>query len=236
MVFNDLLHRKNIEQAKEMAAALTFCGGFIDAYTFIQRGQTLAAGQTGNIIFFSASVANGNVTGMLNRLSTILSFILGLIIVTLIHKHSQSHYWRIFEMIPIIIICVIVSFLPHSVPNYYIVPLLAVGLAMQSGAFSKIEGLGYSNAFTSGNLKKSVLAWSKFYFDKNIDQKAPAENYSILVGAFMSGAIISALIQKILGIRTLLVAAFLLSIINTFYGYVIFLRHKEWEKELKSRG
>ncbi len=52
----------------------------------------------------------------------------------------------------------------------------------------------------------------------------------------MSGAIISALIQKILGIRTLLVAAFLLSIINTFYGYVIFLRHKEWEKELKSRG
>ena len=64
MVFNDLLHRKNIEQAKEMAAALTFCGGFIDAYTFIQRGQTLAAGQTGNIIFaYQGVVMGANIYG-----------------------------------------------------------------------------------------------------------------------------------------------------------------------------
>lgn len=231
MFLGNLVHRESISQAKQIAGALTFCGGFIDAYTYIQRGHTLAAGQTGNIIFFSTSLANGNIVGMLNRLSTILAFILGLIIVTIIHAHSQSHYWRIFEMIPIIVICIIVSFLPKSVPNYYVVPLLAVGLAMQNGAFRKIEGLGYSSGFTSGNLKKTVLAWSQYYFDKDPNQKEPAGNYSLLVVSFASGAIISALLQKVLGQYTLLVAAVFLVVINAFYGYLVYKRHEAWEEE-----
>lgn len=223
-----LIYRKNIAQSKEIAGALTFCGGFIDAYTYIQRGHTLAAGQTGNVIFFSASVAQGNVSGIINRLSTIISFILGLIIVTLIHAHSKSHYWRIFEMLPIILICGIVSFLPKTIPNYYIVPALAIGLSMQNGAFRKIEGVGYSNGFTSGNLKKATLAWSQYFFANDKSQRATGENYLILVIAFVFGAMISAFLQKIMGIHTLLIAMFLLIIINSFYGYLVYKRHKNW--------
>lgn len=234
MFLDELIHRKSISQAKEIAGALTFCGGFIDAYTYIERGRTLAAGQTGNIIFFSSSLANGNVVGMINRLSTIFAFILGLIIVTIIHAHTQSHYWRIFEMIPIIVICIVVSFLPKSVPDYYVVPALALGLSMQNGAFKKIEGLGYSSGFTSGNLKKTVLAWSQYYFDKDTNQKEPALNYSLLVVSFAGGAIISALLQKVLGNYTLLVAAGLLIAINAFYGYLVYRRHEEWEKSRAS--
>lgn len=231
MFLANMINKKNISQSKSIAGALTFCGGFIDAYTYIQKGHTLAAGQTGNIIFFSSSLANGNVVGMINRLSTIVAFIIGLIIVTIIHAHTQSHYWRIFEMIPIVIICIVVSFLPKGFPDYYVVPALAVGLSMQNGAFKKIEGLGYSNGFTSGNLKKTVLAWSQYYFDKDINQKEPALNYSLLVVSFASGAVISALLQKMLGSHTLLVAAGLLILINAFYGYLIYKRHKEWEKK-----
>ncbi|MGQ5710059.1 YoaK family protein [Lactobacillus sp. PSON] len=233
MAFENLIHSKSIAQTKEIAWALTFCGGFIDAYTYIQRGHTLAAGQTGNIIFFSASLANGNIIGMINRLSTILAFIFGLMVVTVIHSHTQSRYWRIFEMIPIMIICAVVSFLPKSVPDYYVVPALAIGLAMQNGAFKKIEGLGYSNAFTSGNLKKTVIAWSEYYFDKDIDQREPARNYTVLVLAFASGAIISASFQKIIGSYTLLIATALLALINAFYGYMVYKRHKEWENRKK---
>ena len=234
MVFEKLMHSKSIAQTKEMAVALTFCGGFIDAYTYIQRGHTLAAGQTGNIIFFSASLANKNIMGMINRLSTILAFIFGLAIVTIIHSHTQSRYWRIFEMIPIMVVCAVVSFLPKSVPDYYVVPALAIGLSMQTGAFKKIEGLGYSNGFTSGNLKKTVIAWSEYYFDKDIDQREPARNYTLLVIAFATGAIISAVLQKYIGAHTLLIATALLAVINSFYGYMVYKRHKEWENKKKS--
>lgn len=44
-------------QLREIGLALTFIGGFIDAYTFVQRGGVLAAGQTGNLIFLSVDIA-----------------------------------------------------------------------------------------------------------------------------------------------------------------------------------
>ncbi len=51
-------------QLKEIAIGLTFIGGFIDAYTYVQRGRVLAAGQTGNIVFLSVDIARQNLPGL----------------------------------------------------------------------------------------------------------------------------------------------------------------------------
>lgn len=210
-----------IAQSRQMALILTFCGGFVDAYTYILRGNTLSAGQTGNIIFFATSLANGNLDGIINRGFTIIGFILGLVIVTLIKSFSKNFYWRVFEMIPLFVISIFVGFLPTSFPNYIIVPLTAFGMAMQSGAFRKIEGLGYSNVFTSGNLRKSILSWSTFYIEGDENERQPAENYTLLVLAFALGAIVSALLQKVFGIKTIWFASFILAITNLIYIIVI---------------
>lgn len=42
-------------------------------------------------------------------------------------------------------ISIVVGFVPHTVPNFYVVPFLAFGIAMQTVAFNKVEGLGYMN-------------------------------------------------------------------------------------------
>ena len=44
--------RKISRQSKRLALFLTFCAGYVDAYTFIVRGNTLVAGQTGNVSFY----------------------------------------------------------------------------------------------------------------------------------------------------------------------------------------
>ena len=44
--------RKISRQSKRLALFLTFCAGYVDAYTFIIRGNTLVAGQTGNVVSF----------------------------------------------------------------------------------------------------------------------------------------------------------------------------------------
>ena len=98
--------------------------------------------------------------GMLNRASTFIAFVIGLGLVGYLHSHMKTQYWRVICLFPILVICGIIGFLPKSVPNYYIVPAIAFGLAMQNASFSKIQGIGYNNAFTTGNLKKSVVAWS----------------------------------------------------------------------------
>ncbi|AGQ23615.1 hypothetical protein lhe_1127 [Lactobacillus helveticus CNRZ32] len=178
-------------------------------------GHTLSAGQTGNIIFFSSSLANHNIPGMINRAST---FIVGLLVVGLFHKYVKGYYWRVFCLFPILAICLIVVFLPRSVPNYYIVPAIAFGLAIQNASFRKIEGMGYNNAFTTGNLKKSVVAWSAFFFGEDKSQHTAAVNYMLLVISFGIGAIVSAFLQKFLILKTIWIAVILLlAIINMIY-------------------
>lgn len=214
---------KNIpSESRLLALALTFSGGFVDAYTYIQRGHTLSAGQTGNVIFFAASMANHNFLGMLNRGTTFIAFTLGLVIVGLFHKFVKNNYWRVFCLFPILFICLIVGFLPNTVSNYYIVPFIAFGMAIQNATFSKIEGMGYNNVFTTGNLKKSAVAWSAYFFGEDKSQYSAAVNYMYLVIAFALGAIVSAYLQKLFYLKTIWFAAIFLGIVNIIYTIFVY--------------
>lgn len=173
----------------------------------------------------SSALADHNVPGMINRASTFIAFSLGLLLVGLFHKYVKSHYWRVFCLFPILAICIVVGFLPKSVPNYYIVPAIAFGLAIQNASFSKIEGMGYNNAFTTGNLKKSVVAWSAFFFGEDKSKHTAAVNYMMLTIAFAVGAIISALLQKLLVLKTIWIAVIFLTTINLVY--IIALRRNK---------
>jgi Predicted membrane protein len=110
-------------QLREIAIGLTFIGGFIDAYTYVQRGRVLAAGQTGNIVFLSVDIARQNLPGIMTKVFTMLFFVLGIVAVEIMkHKNNRSHYWRLVSLIAEFIVCLIVGFLPKTVSNIYIVP------------------------------------------------------------------------------------------------------------------
>ena len=213
---HNLIDQHPMAEARLFAVALTFCGGFTDAFTYIQCNHTLAAAQTGNIVFLSAALANHNLLGVVDRLASLIAFIIGLAVVSIFHAHI-THYWRVFCLIPIMIIGVIVGGLPASFPTYISVPAISFGLAMQNAAFSKIAGLGYSNVFTSGNIKKSVVAWSEYYFHHDQHQRQPAIDYSAIVVSFTLGAIVSAQVQPFLHMKTIWVAVLIILIINVTY-------------------
>lgn len=139
---HNLINRHHLAEARLFAIVLTFCGGFTDAFTYIQCNHTLAAAQTGNIVFLSAALANHNLLGVVDRLTSLIAFVCGLAVVSIFHAHI-AHYWRVFCLIPILVIGIIVGGLPVSFPTYISVPAISFGLAMQNAAFNKIEGLGY---------------------------------------------------------------------------------------------
>lgn len=211
-------------ESRLLALSLTFASGFIDCYTYILRGHTLSAGQTGNIIFFATSLANRNLLGMITRGSTMTAFVVGLMIVAWFHKHVRSNYWRVFCLFPILIVCFAVGFIPASFPNYYLVPCIAFGLAVQNSSFSKIEGMAYNNAFTTGNLKQTAVAWSAYFFGADKAAHDAAVNYLLLVIAFFIGAIVSAVFQKFWGLQTIWFAGIWLAIVNI--GYLLTLKKK----------
>lgn len=218
------IQRPHLYQLRELALAFTFCGGFIDAYTFMERGGTLAAGQTGNIIFFGTDIAKHNLRGLATKVATFFAYILGLIVVTIIASKVKSKYKRIFCILPIMFISIVVGFVPHTVPNFYVVPFLAFGIAMQTVAFNKVEGLGYMNTVSTGNLRKAVVAWTRYFVDHDDSQTKAGTNYLLLVLGFICGATVSAILDNYLGIHTIWVAAILLMIINFFYGMMVYHR------------
>lgn len=210
---HNLIDQGHLAEARLFAIVLTFCGGFTDAFTYIQCDHTLAAAQTGNIVFLSAALANHNLLGVIDRLASLVAFVIGLAVVSVFHAHIV-HYWRVFCLMPI---GIVVGGLPASFPTYISVPTISFGLAMQNAAFTKIAGLGYSNAFSSGNLKKSVVAWSEYYFHHDQSQRPPALDYSAIVISFTLGAIVSAQVQPLLHMKTIWVAVLIILITNVTY-------------------
>ena len=201
---NKLLNTHHVEEARLFAIVMTFCGGFLDAFTYIQCGHTLAAAQTGNIVFLAAALVNHNVIGIIDRCGAIILYVLGIIVAITFQAHIK--YWRIFCLFPILIIGGFVGAMPENFPTYLSVGLVSFGLALLNTAFSKIEGLGYSSVFTTGNIKKSVVFGTEYIYHHRQQDLKIAVNYFIVVLAFTLGAISSAIIQSFSRMNTIWVA------------------------------
>lgn len=217
-------NRKNIYQLKELAIALTFCGGFIDAYAFMERGHTMAAGQTGNIIFLGIDIAQHNVPGLLAKILSLIAFIAGTAVAVWISHFKNIRYWRIYCVIPLIITCFVVGCFPDSAPSALTVPPLSFGLAMQCAAFDKIEGQAYNNIFSTGNLKKAVTLLVNQHFKRDGELREQAITYLGLVFGFMGGTICSAICDIYFGAYTIWGASILLIIL--MFCYFILIRHR----------
>lgn len=201
---NKLLNTHHVEEARLFAIVMTFCGGFLDAFTYIQCGHTLTAAQTGNIVFLAAALVNHNVIGIIDRCGAIILYVLGIIVAITFQAHIK--YWRIFCLFPILIIGGFVGAMPENFPTYLSVGLVSFGLALLNTAFSKIEGLGYSSVFTTGNIKKSVVFGTEYIYHHRQQDLKIAVNYFIVVLAFTLGAISSAIIQPFSRMKTIWVA------------------------------
>lgn len=212
-----LINYQKPAEARLFALLLTFSGGFIDAFTYIKCGRTMAAAQTGNIIFLSAALANHNFLGVVDRLGSLIAFIVGLAMVSILHAHLKTDYWRVVCLLPILLVGAIIGFLPDSFPDYLMVPAVSFGLAMQSAAFSKIEGLGYNSVFTSGSVKKAAVAWSEYYFHHDRSQHSAAFSYLMIVICFTLGAIISAQLLPFFRMKTIWIATFLILVTDSSY-------------------
>lgn len=222
-----------IFQLREIGLGLTFIGGFIDAYTFVQRGGVLAAGQTGNLIFLSVAVAQRDLPGVLTKLATVLAFMLGVMAVRIWEYHIRpcSHYWRLISLLAELIVCGIVGGLPASVPNYMVTPPLALVMAMQTTAFGTISGHGYNNVFSTGNLKKATSALTAYGMSSDPAQLVTSQVYFELVGAFAGGAIMSALLQNWWGTRTIWVAAGVIILVGGYYVGLLFRRAQDTKNQ-----
>ena len=206
------LRREFHSRSKAFACLLTMCAGFSDAYTFIERGGTLTAGQTGNVVFLSVSLIGHEIADVEVKLATILAFMIGIFLMTVFQRFFSHSVWRLSTLVPLVLTTLVAGFLPKEVPNVYIVPFFGLSLGIVAISFGEVDGYAYNHSFMTGNLKKAMVAYGNFVRERKMEFFWESLFMTSLIGSFVGGAILSTFLIQYYGLRTIWFVSLVLTI------------------------
>ena len=83
-------HSMQISESIGLGTILALSGGFMDAYSYIERGKVFANAQTGNMLLFGVNLSEGNYQTMLNYLFPVLAFALGIALADTVRKKNRT--------------------------------------------------------------------------------------------------------------------------------------------------
>ena len=222
--------RKISRQSKRLALFLTFCAGYVDAYTFIVRGNTLVAGQTGNVVFLSVGLIQQNVLDASTKVMTLLFFMMGVFFLTLYKEKLRIVKKPILSLIPLAVLSLIIGFVPQTVDNIYLVPPLAFCMGLVTTAFGEVSGIAYNNAFMTGNIKRTMLAFGDYFRTKHTPFLREGLIFVSLLSSFVFGVVFSAYLTIYYQEKTILGVPLMMSI---FYFSMLFA---SWRKKGKEKA
>ena len=222
--------RKISRQSKRLALFLTFCAGYVDAYTFIVRGNTLVAGQTGNVVFLSVGLIQHNVSDASAKVMTLLAFMMGVLLLTVYKEKLRIVKKPILSVIPLAVLSLIIGFVPQTVENIYLVPPLAFCMGLVTTAFGEVSGIAYNNAFMTGNIKRTMLAFGDYFRTKHTPFLREGLIFVSLLSSFVFGVVFSAYLTIYYREKTILGIPLMMSI---FYFSMIFA---SWRKKGKEKA
>ncbi len=225
--------RKISRQSKRLALFLTFCAGYVDAYTFIVRGNTLVAGQTGNVVFLSVGLIQHNVSDASAKVMTLLAFMMGVFLLTVYKEKLRIVKKPILSLLPLAILSIlsiIIGFVPQTVDNIYLVPPLAFCMGLVTTAFGEVSGIAYNNAFMTGNIKRTMLAFGDYFRTKHTPFLREGFIFVSLLSSFVLGVVFSAYLTIFYHEKTILGVPIMMSI---FYLSMLFAK---WRKKVKEKA
>lgn len=220
--------RKISRQSKRLALFLTFCAGYVDAYTFIVRGNTLVAGQTGNVVFLSVGLIQHNVSDASAKVMTLLAFMMGVLLLTVYKEKLRIVKKPILSVIPLAVLSLIIGFVPQTVENIYLVPPLAFCMGLVTTAFGEVSGIAYNNAFMTGNIKRTMLAFGDYFRTKHTTFLREGLIFVSLLSSFVFGVVFSAYLTIYYQEKTILGVPLMMSI---FYFSMLFASWRKKERK-----
>lgn len=191
----------------------------MDAYTFIVRGNTLVAGQAGNVVFLSVELIQNNVSDIRDKLLTLIAFMMGVFLLTIYKEKLRIVKKSILSLIPLAILSIIIGFVPQTVDNIYLVPPLAFCMGLVKTAFGEVSGIAYNNAFMTGNIKRTMLAFGDYFRTKHTPFLREGFIFVSLLSSFVLGVVFSVYLTIFYHEKTILGVPIMMSI---FYLSMLF--------------
>ena len=193
-----------VHETFKIAGLLAVVGGFLDAYTYILRGQVFANAQTGNMVLVAVGMARFDWKHALMALVPIVAFVMGVFVTEIIKKHCQDREFAMWEHLVIIIelVCLfIVGLIPQSVPDACANVLVSFICSVQVCSFRKVRGLGYASTMCTGNLRSGTENLFRAILGQDVDGKKKAAHYFGIILCFILGAFLGGVLSASIGVK-----------------------------------
>lgn len=209
------MKRWQISESIMVGILLALSGGFMDAYSYINRGKVFANAETGNIILMTLKICEGKFLESINYLIPILSFAIGVAICEII-KHRKEKiniiHWRQIIVVFEIVAFVFVAFLPQDM-NQIANSIISMISGVQFATFPKVRGTAMATTMCTGNLKAGT---QNMYRGIKTGDKSALEKglyYYVCIFVFIIGTMVGYLFVKLWAEKAILLAAVAMLII-----------------------
>ena len=217
--FRHLALQSQMSETVRLGILLALSGGWMDAYSYLYRGEVFANAQTGNILLLGVCLSQGRWGAAVQYAVPVAAFALGILMAFLLRQRFWTKtariHWRQLGVLAEILVLDLVAFLPHRV-DLLANSLISLACGYQVEAFRKIHGNAIATTMCIGNLRAGLHAAAAYGFSKQKADRNRAITYFVIILAFTLGAVLGNwAIQRwanwaILGSSVLLVLCFLL--------------------------
>lgn len=210
------MNKRQISESIEVGIFLALSGGFMDAYSYINRGKVFANAETGNIILMALKVCEGKFFEAVNYLIPIISFAVGVAICEIIKYRKERInmiHWRQILVLFEIFAFIVVGFLPQEM-NRVANSIISMISGIQFATFPKIRGTAMATTMCTGNLKTGT---QNMYRGIKTGDKSAIEKglyYYVCILVFIAGTAIGYFAVKLMAEKAIFLAA--LAMINIF--------------------
>lgn len=211
---------RQMSESIRVGVILAVSGGFMDAYSYIQRDQVFANAQTGNILLLGVKLSEGNFAGALHYFLPMLAFVLGIAVAECV-RMRQIHFlhWRQISVVTEAVILAAVAFIPLTL-NLPANALISFACGIQVESFRKIRGNGIATTMCIGNIRSGTQNLCQFFHDRYKKHLLSAALYYGIILCFVLGAVIGNVVigflheKAILCCSALLLVSFLIMFLN----------------------
>lgn len=190
-------------QRMRMAYLLTMVGGFLDAYTYFERGGVFANAQTGNIVKLGIALSNGARDAYLAYLMPICVFSLGILAALAINEILTRKELRLIRrsVLALEMVCLaIVGLIPLGERwDIFANCLVSFAAAMQYETFTTFRGEAIVTTMSTGNLRKCVDSLFEGIVRHDSAKLMRAGLFLSIIVVFASGAFIGARACRLMG-------------------------------------
>lgn len=179
-----------ISESMRLGILLSLSGGFMDAYSYIERGKVFANAQTGNILLLGISLSEGEYVQMIHYLLPIMAFVCGIALSDVIRIKKQTFiHWRQISIIMEAVILFVVAFIPHHY-NLLANSLTSLACGIQVESFRKIHGITIATTMCIGNLRGGTQNLCQYFVSKEKGYLKNGLLYFGIITSFVVGAVI----------------------------------------------